>query len=135
MFGLALASAGFVIASADILTFGAEGVKSRETAPNFFSPCLLRMNIKLETEPRTSRVPNIPIIRPSAWKTPLTYSRRYMLFRYSSTIHSEREKMTSDWTMIMILEADPCPAVDPVFKLETNPELPRNHLNQAMILC
>jgi len=93
------------------------------------------MNIRLEMEPRTSRVPSIPIIRPSAWKTPLTYSRRYMLFRYSSTIQKDRERMTNDWTVMMILEADPCPAVDPVVTLETNLELPRNYFNQAMILC
>src|SRR6266581_3950708 len=118
MFGLALASA-------DILTFGAEGVTSRETAPNLFSPCLLLTNIRLEMDPRTSRVPSIPIIRPSAWKTPVTYSRRYMLFRYSSTIHSDRERMTTDWTMITILEADPCPAVESTLTLETNQRLPR----------
>src|SRR6266702_8778243 len=109
MFGLVLASAGFAVASADSLTFGVEGVASREIDPNFFSPCLFRMNIRLEIEPRTSRVPNIPIIRPSAWKTPLTYSRRYMLFRYSSTIQKDSERMTNDWIMITILEADPCP--------------------------
>src|SRR5438132_4880069 len=135
MFGLMLTSAGLAIASADILTLGAEEVASRETAPNLFSPCLLLMSIRLETDPRTSRVPSVPIIRPSAWKTPLTYSRRYMLFRYSSTIHSERERMTNDWTVMMILEADPCPAVDPVVTLETNLKLPRNYFNQAMILC
>src|SRR5439155_24545205 len=103
MFGLALLWACFVITSADILTFGAEGATSREIAPNFFSPCLLHMKIRLEMEPRTSRVPIIPIIRPSACKTPLTYSRRYMLFRYSSTIQKDREIMTNDWTVMMIL--------------------------------
>ena len=40
--------------------------------------------------------------------------------------------MTNDWTVMMILEADRCPAVDPVVTLETNPELPRNYFNQAM---
>ena len=46
--------------------------------------------------------------------------------------------MTNDWTVMMILEADPCPAVDPVdpvVTLETNPELPRNYFNQAFVLC
>ena len=54
------------------------------------------------------------------------------MFRYSSTIQKDRERMTNDWTVMMILEADPCPAVDPVVTLETNPELPRNYFNQAM---
>src|SRR2546422_4699504 len=131
MFGLMLTSAGLAIASADILTLGAEEVTSRETASNLFSPCLRLMNIKLDTDPNTRRVPRIPNIKPSAWKTPLTYSRRYMLFRYSSTIHSDRERMTTDWTMITILEADPCPAVESTLTLETNQRLPRDHLNPS----
>src|SRR2546426_9481141 len=130
MLGLALASTGFVFASADSRTFGAVGgVTSRETAPNFFSPCFL-LNIRVDKDPNTRRVPSNPNIKPSAWKTPLTYSRRYMLFRYSSTIHSDRERMTTDWTMITILEADPCPAVESTLTLETNQRLPRNHLTQ-----
>src|SRR6266571_3049400 len=121
------------------LVFGEEATEgeftSRETAPNLFSPCLLLTNIALEADPRISSVPSIPIIRPSAWKTPLRYSPRYLLFRYSSTNHNDRERMTTVWTMITILEADPCPAIDPVLTLESNQRLPRNHLNQVWILC
>src|SRR3989442_11485178 len=119
------------------LVFGDEAtegvVTSRETAPNLFSPCLLLTNIRLETDPRTSSVPSIPIIRPSAWKTPLRYSPRYLLFRYSSTNHNDRERMTTDWTMITILEADPCPGVDPVLTPETN--LQPSLISQYNILC
>src|SRR2546425_11942364 len=117
------------------LVFGDEATEeeftSRETAPNLFSPCLLLTNIALEADPRISSVPSIPIIRPSAWKTPLRYSPRYLLFRYSSTNHNDRERITTDWPMITILEADPCPAVEPVLTLESNPRTPRNHLNEA----
>src|SRR2546425_4331163 len=119
------------------LVFGDEAtegvVTSRETAPNLFSPCLLLTNIALETDPRISSVPSIPIIRPSAWKTPLRYSPRYLLFRYSSTNHNDRERMTTDWTMITILEADPCPGVDPVLTPETNFQPSLN--SQYNILC
>src|SRR5256712_4406095 len=135
MFGLMLTSAGLAIASADILTLGAEEVTSRETASNLFSPCLRLMNIKLDTDPNTRRVPRIPNIKPSAWKTPLTYSRRYMLFRYSSTIHSDRERMTTDCIAITILERDRCPMADSALIVETNPRLPRNQIYQAMVLC
>src|SRR5207244_1883284 len=135
MFGLMLTSAGLAIASADILTLGAEEVTSRETASNLFSPCLRLMNIKLDTDPNTRRVPRIPNIKPSAWKTPLTYSRRYMLFRYSSTIHSDRERMTTDCIAITILERDRCPMADSALTVETNPRLPRNQIYQAMVLC
>src|SRR5437879_11370820 len=53
--------------------------------------------------------------------------------RYSSTIQKDRERMTNDWTVMMILEADPCPAVDPVVTFETNLEHPRIYLNQPLI--
>src|SRR6266481_8747179 len=119
-----LASNGFALVTTAPLIFGAAGVTSRETASNLFSPCLLFMSIRLETEPMTSSVPSIPIIRPSAWKTPLRYSPRYLLFRYSSTNHNDRERITNDWTMITILEADPCPDVEPVLTHESNQRLP-----------
>ena len=136
MLGLALASTGFVFASADSRTFGAVGgVASRETAPNFFSPCFLLLNIRVEKDPNTRRVPSNPIIKPSAWKTPLTYSRRYMLFRYSSTIQSDRERITTDCIAITILERDRCPMADSALTVETNPRLPRNQIYQAMVLC
>src|SRR4029077_18526992 len=116
------------LGSATSLVFGAvvtEGeLTSRETAPNLFSPCLLLTNTALEIDPRISNVPSVPIIRPSAWKTPLRYSPRYLLFRYSSTNHNDRERITNDWTIITILEADPCPAADPVLTLESNQRLP-----------
>src|SRR6266566_501316 len=120
MFDLVLASNGFALVTTTPLIFGAAGVTSRETASNLFCPCLLFMSIRLETEPRTSNVPSIPITRPSAWKTPLRYSPRYLLFRYSSTNQNDRERMTTDWNMITILEADPCPVVGPVLTLESN---------------
>ena len=120
MFGLVLASNGFALVTTAPLIFGAAGVTSRETSSILFSPCLLFMSIRLETEPMNSSVPSIPIIRPSAWKTPLRYSPRYLLFRYSSTNQNDRERMTTDWTMITIFEADPCPAVGPVLTLESN---------------
>src|SRR6266487_6124399 len=120
MFGLVLASNGFALVTTAPLIFGAAGVTSRETSSILFSPCLLFMSIRLETEPMNSSVPSIPIIRPSAWKTPLRYSPRYLLFRYSSTNQNDRKRMTTDWTVITILEADLYPVVGPVPTLESN---------------
>src|SRR2546430_3450350 len=133
MLGLVLASNGFALVKTAPLIFGAAGVTSRETASNLFSPCLLFMSIRLETEPMTSSVPSIPIIRPSAWKTPLRYSPRYLLFRYSSTNQNDRERMTTDWTMITIFEADPCPAVGPV--LTRSEEHTSEPQSQSNLVC
>src|SRR5438309_10078623 len=130
MFGLA--SNGLALVTTAPLIFGAAGVTSRETAPNLFSPCLLLMRIRLETEPRTSNVPSIPIIRPSAWKTPLRYSPRYLLFRYSSISHDDKERMTTDCIVITILETERCLTTDSVPTLETNQRLPRNQIKPSI---
>src|SRR6267378_1577553 len=119
MLGLALASSGLVLAIAGSLTLGAELAISRETAPNLFSP-RLRLTRRLDRDPSTRSPPRIPITKPFAAKTSPTYWRRYILFRYSSTIQYVRDRITNAWTVITILEATACLTVDAVLTLEAN---------------
>jgi hypothetical protein len=82
---------GFFVSTFEGLATGLGFLTSREIVP---CPCLCFTNSPV-AEPKTSSVARIPNIQPSVWKTPLMYSRRYMLFRYSSTIQYDSDRITS----------------------------------------